>query len=763
MTESAERADSARPVVRVGVTQDGGIGTSERLAMNRTGSFDWDLDAETFEIDEAGLLVFGVDPSTFTARPGALADLLDPAEKARLDIAVEEAITGGGNSYSAYFQVPLPDGTSQWTHAQAHILRTQDGRAHRIVGVVRDATAEVTHSAFVLELEKRRQRQTNIVERTTAALSRAVTVDDVTASLTGTGGLARIGADGLALGLVENSDIRMVAVSEDTPESLAGLGSGGLNRELPLTDAIRSGRPRFINSSADLFRRYPALRAFSGRLKFSSAAYLPLVAQARPLGGFALFYRNPVVFNADERILCLGLAAIVAQSLQRAMLFDEERQFATDLQAAMLPRSIQDVEGGDIAVRYHAAWSGRQIGGDWYDVISLPNQRYGLVVGDVQGHDAHAAAIMGQLRIALRAYAAEGHPPATVMARASRFLAELDTDRFATCTYLQVDLASGAVRAARAGHFGPMIRHSDGRVGSPHVRGGLPLGISTALGNEEFPETRLDLVPGETLVLYTDGLVEEPGADLDTGVAALAQEIAAGPPDAEALADHLSERLWERWGSGDDVALLVLRRRPDTGSPRAPRLHQYIHQADPEGLSDARALVRQALNDWGMGDLADDAELVTGELLVNVLLHTEGGAVLTLEVLPEPTRRVRLSVQDRSSVWPRRRTPGETSTSGRGLLLLDAVTTRWGIEPRGEGKAVWCEIGPPPPPSAPPPAPDAVAVLRPDAAAAPDTTAAGAAGGATARAPGGSASRTGDVPTPDTDRTTVVRRPEPDS
>lgn len=255
----------------------------------------------------------------------------------------------------------------------------------------------------------------------------------------------------------------------------------------------------------------------------------------------------------------------------------------------------------------------------------------------------------------------------------------------------------------RAGHLGPLIRHLDGRVGSPQVRGGLPLGTSTDLQDEEYPETRLDLVPGETFVLYTDGLVEEPGADLDTGIDALRNEVSTGPAGAEALADHLSERLWERWGSGDDVALLVLRRSPDVGSSHAPRLHQYIHQADPEGLSDARAIVRQALADWDMAEFADDAELVTGELLVNVLLHTEGGAVLTLEVLPEPVRRIRLSVQDRSSAWPRRRTPGETSTSGRGLLLLDAVATRWGIEPRGEGKAVWCEIGPAPPPATLPP------------------------------------------------------------
>ncbi len=153
--------------------------------------------------------------------------------------------------------------------------------AHRIVGVVRHATAEVTHSAFVLDLEKRRQRQTNIVERTTSAMSRAVTVADVTAALTGPGGLARLGADGLALGLVENSALNIVALSGESLEVLDGLGSGGLDRNLPLADTIRSGRPRFITSLAALARRYPELEPHLGKLRFRAAAYLPLVAQAR--------------------------------------------------------------------------------------------------------------------------------------------------------------------------------------------------------------------------------------------------------------------------------------------------------------------------------------------------------------------------------------------------------------------------------------------------------------------------------------------------
>ncbi|WP_418955434.1 SpoIIE family protein phosphatase [Streptomyces tritici] len=696
MTEHDRRPSAGSPPRQApDEPRNGEIGPTERLAMNRTGSFDWDLTAGTIDVDDAGLLVFGLDPATFDSRPASVVTMLDADERARLEGVIREAIISGNTSYSAYFRTERGDGAVQWTHVQARILRDAEGMAHRIVGIVRDATAEVTHSAFVLELEKRREVQTNIVERTTHALSRAVTVDDVTAALTGPGGLARLGADGLALGLVENGALNIIALSGESLEVLNDFRSRRLDRGLPLAETVLSGRPRFVTSLPTLGRDFPALAPYLERLRFRAAAYLPLVAQARSIGGMALFYRGRTAFNADERNLSLGLAAIVAQSLQRALLFDEERELATGLQETMLPRRIPEISGGEIAVRYHAAWSGRQVGGDWYDVVPLPRGRVGVVVGDVQGHDTHAAAIMGQLRIALRAYAGEGHAPATVLARASRFLAELDTNRFATCTYAQVDLSTGTVRAVRAGHLGPLIRHTDGRVGRPKLRGGLPLGLASVFGEEEYPETRLDLVPGETLVLYTDGLVEQPGSDIESGMEALAAAVSSGPPQAEALADHLSEQLWERWGPGDDVALLVLRRSPDPGTPRAPRIHQYIHQADPQGLSDARAAVGQALRDWNMPELADDAELLTGELLVNVLLHTEGGAVLTLEVLPEPVRRVRLSVQDRSSAWPRRRTPGEAATSGRGLLLLDALSDRWGVEPRGEGKAVWCEIGPP--------------------------------------------------------------------
>ncbi|WP_326695376.1 SpoIIE family protein phosphatase [Streptomyces sp. NBC_01766] len=671
------------------------IGPGERLALNRMGSFDWDLRSGTLEFDEPGLAVFDLRPGEYDGRPESLVSRIPSEEGSRLDAALMQAIRDGRSSYGVYFQLRRRTGVRQWTHVRGRVLRDEQGVPYRVVGIVRNATAELTEFTTISPVEAGRRRLTTMLQGTTDALSRAVTVDDVTAVLTGEGGLERFGADGLALGLVVGGALDLVALSGDSMNVLEDLRRHRLDDSLPLAEVVLTQRPRFVTSPAELSQRFPRLRPYARRLEADAAAFLPLIAQARSIGALALFYRGRNSFSSEDRNLCLGLAGIVAQSLQRAMLFDQEREFATGLQSFMLPRRIPEVPGAEIAVRYHAAWSGREVGGDWYDVVPLPRGRVGIVVGDVQGHDTHAAAIMGQLRIALRAYAGEGHSPATVLARASRFLAELDTERFATCTYAQIDLTSGGIRAVRAGHLGPLIRHTDGRVGWPNLRGGLPLGLATDFGREEYPETRLDLVPGETLVLCTDGLVEEPGADIGVGMEALADAVGGGPVGAEELADHLADRLWERWGTGDDVALLVLRRAPDPGTPQAPRIHQYIHQADPEGLAEARTVLRNALEAWGMAELVDDVELAAGELLVNVLLHTEGGAVLTLEVLPEPVRRIRLWVKDRSSAWPRRRTPGEAATSGRGLMLIDAVSARWGVEPRGDGKAVWCEFEPP--------------------------------------------------------------------
>ncbi|WP_155054277.1 SpoIIE family protein phosphatase [Streptomyces blattellae] len=663
------------------------------LALNRMGSFDWDLDTGLLHMDAQAHEVFDLRPDEYDGRPETLTVRVPRPEAHRIDALVAQAMKDGSENYGAYFRIRRRDGDLRWTHTQGSIRRDETGRPRRIIGIVRDATQELS------EIEARRdeaaqdearRRQTNVVQLTTAALAYARTVQDVIDVLKDTNGLTHLGATSLVMGLVEAGRIRLVA------EGPAGSFVPGtlitrIDERYPMSEVVRTLAPRFIESPEEFAEGYPILWPHITDLNITSAAYLPLIAQAKPIGAVGLLYSDRRGFTPDERNVLVALGSSIAQSLQRAMFYEQEKDLAAGLQQAMLPRTIPSVPGADVAVRYRSAALGRDIGGDWYDLIPLPGGRVGAVIGDVQGHDTHAAAVMGQLRIVLRAYAAEGHTPATVMARASVFLHELDTDRFATCLYAEADLSTGVVQVVRAGHIDPLVRQTDGTCRRIAVEGGLPLGLSAEFGGLEYPVSTIELDPGDTLLLCTDGLVEQPGADLDDGMQTLAAMIKTGPDDVRDLAERLIDVAEER-GGDDDVALLLLRRRSLDSPKPAGRLQQHVAPGDPEALIQARHMIRAAVQAWGVGERADEIELVADELITNALMHTEGSAVVTLRHLAGSDRRLRVEVEDSSSALPRRRDAGESGVSGRGLLLVDLLTDVWGVEARGGGKCVWCEF-----------------------------------------------------------------------
>ncbi|QOV44303.1 serine/threonine-protein phosphatase [Streptomyces chromofuscus] len=664
------------------------------LALNQMGSFDWDLDNGLFHMDAQAYEVFDLSPDEYDGRPESLTVRVPSAEGRRLDSLVAQAIKDGSENYGAYFRIRRRDGTLRWTHTQGYIRRDDTGRPRRIIGIVRDATTELNEYAArrdqtAWNLAARRD-QTNVVQLITAALANARTVQDVIDVLKDTHGVTHLGATSLVMGLVEAGRIRLVA---EGPEGslVPGTEFTRINEPYPMSEVVRTLSPRFIESPEDFAEGYPILWPHITDLDITSAAYLPLIVQARPIGAMGLLYNDRRGFTTEERNILVALGSSIAQSLQRAMFYEQEKDLAGGLQQAMLPRTIPSVRGADVAVRYRSASLGRDIGGDWYDLIPLPGGRVGAVIGDVQGHDTHAAAVMGQLRIVLRAYAAEGHTPATVMARASVFLHELDTDRFATCLYAEADLATGVVQVVRAGHIDPLIRAPDGTCRRAPVQGGLPLGLSAEFGSLAYPVGTIELDPGHTLILCTDGLVEQPGADLDDGMQILTALIASGPQDVWKLADSLIDVAEER-GGDDDVALLLLRRRGIDAPQSGGRLQQHVAPGDPEALRQARHMIRAAVRAWGAADSSDEVELVADELITNALMHTEGAAIVTLRVLSDTDRRLRVEVEDSSSALPRRREAGESCVSGRGLLLVDILADVWGVEARGGGKCVWCEF-----------------------------------------------------------------------
>jgi PAS domain S-box-containing protein len=667
------------------------------LALNRMGSFDWDLDTGLLGMDAQAHTLFDLTPEEYDGRPGSLLPRIPGSEARRLDTVLVRAMNEGRDNYGTYLRVRRRDGTLRWLHTQGCIRRDGTGHPRRIIGIVRDATEELDDSAGRAERAARatgRREQTDVVQVTTAALAHAHTVEDVIDVVKDSHRLALLGTTSLVLGLVEADRIRLVAEGPGGA-FVPGTGSTRIDEPHPMSEAVRTLSPCFIESPQDFAERYPVLWPGITGLDITSAAYLPLVAQARPIGGMGLLYRDRRGFTPQERTILVALGSSIAQSLQRAMLYEQDKDLAQGLQQAMLPRTIPSVPGADVAVRYRSGYAGgslgRDIGGDWYDLIPLPGGRVGAVIGDVQGHDTHAAAVMGQLRIVLRAYAAEGHPPATVMARASVFLHELDTDRFATCLYAEADLSTGVVRTVRAGHIDPLVRRGDGTCRRVDVEGGLPLGLSAEFGSLEYPVSAIELEPGQSLVLCTDGLVERPGADLDDGVRDLCAFIGDCPDDVRDLADRLIERAEER-GGDDDVALLVLRRRALAEQRPAGRLEQHVAPGDPEALSRTRHLIHALVRSWGAGERSHDVELVAGELITNALMHTEGAAIVTLRLLTGTDRRLRIEVEDSSSALPVRRQPDVHAVSGRGLLLVDRLSDAWGVEARGGGKCMWCEF-----------------------------------------------------------------------
>ncbi|MEV7427386.1 MULTISPECIES: SpoIIE family protein phosphatase [unclassified Streptomyces] len=660
------------------------------LSLNRMGTFDWDIASGLLHLDAPALDVLGLRADEFDGRVRGLAALIPRGEVNRLDLVVERAFRDGSATYGAYLRIRRRDGTLYWAHTQGAIRRDGDGRPFRVIGVVRDATQELADSTARLELNAVRRVRTSVVEGTTAALAHARTVQDVIDVLKASHGLAHLGATSLVMGLMEAGRIHLVA---EGPEGsyVPGTRVTRTDEEYPMSEVVTTLSPRFIESAEEFADSYPLLWPHISGLGINKAAYLPLIAQARPVGALGLLYRDRGGFTAEDRNLLVALGSSIAQSLQRAVLFEQEHDLAEGLQQAMLPRRIPAVEGAEIAVRYRSARLGRDIGGDWYDVIPLPGGRVGTVIGDVQGHDTHAAAVMGQLRIVLRAYAAEGHTPATVMARASVFLHELDTDRFATCVYAEADLTTGLVQVVRAGHVDPLVRDADGSCRRVLVPGGLPLGLSAAFGVLDYPVETVELDPGQALLLYTDGLVEQPGADLDDGMQLLAGLVADGPRDLQALADRLCEVVDARGGE-DDVAVLLLRRGGARPERSAGRLQQHVPKADPQALSTVRHMIRAAVSAWGAGERSDGIELAADELITNALTHAESAATVVVRVLPRAERRIRVEVEDGSSALPHRRDAGASGVSGRGLLLVEELADGWGVESRGSGKCVWCEF-----------------------------------------------------------------------
>jgi PAS domain S-box-containing protein len=360
---------------------------------------------------------------------------------------------------------------------------------------------------------------------------------------------------------------RVVVRDTSTTRAKVGYEVGDLITA-PLTDpaasAVWRGKPVLARNPAEIRRQVAYTRGHMEAVLAQgvhTVMAVPLIARGITLGiaGFSRAGHPEPYGEADVRLVS-DLVSRAAVHIDNARLYTREHTTALTLQRSLLPRHIPQVPGLDIAYRYQPASQTAEVGGDWFDVIPLNTGQVALVVGDVTGHSIHAAAIMGQLRTTTAALARLGCPPGEIMAQLSDVAAEHGEETGATCLYALYDPASRRCRFTSAGHLPPALRHPGGRVEFLDVPGGMMLGVCQR--HNRYPATGTDLPPGSVLALYTDGLVEQPGQDIGTGMARLARTLAACP--AQPL-DDLCDSVLTGLGpcARDDIALLLTRTTTD--------------------------------------------------------------------------------------------------------------------------------------------------------------------------------------------------------
>jgi anti-sigma regulatory factor (Ser/Thr protein kinase) len=682
------------------------------LAALATGLWHWDTAAKlvTVDAEAARLLGLPAEPTTLT----------EVQTRARLHPEDWNEITG---------VVPLAvdEGTLAEVRIrimdeQGNVLRVvrsrskpsfdPERRAYELIGTLQEVTEPTpgTRAArSAVTGDWRRSREAFLLDAG-RALAEARSTAEV---LRVAGGLSMPGfsPDGLVVFGVEGDRLTITGQHGHQPGDMSPFSDMPLTTDYPAAEVVRTGRAVYLSSPEEYKARYPATWPLARHFGRRSWAFLPLTAAGRPMGAWMAAFAYPVAFTPDERAVLTTVARMLAQALSRAGAEESERELTEGLQRSMLPSLGPEIPGMQVTARYIPTGGGLQVGGDWYDMIPLPSGRFALAMGDVQGHDVRAAGLMGQLRIALRAYASEGHRPDAVLTRASRFLHGITHDdqmtdiRFATCVYVEADPATGMLEIARAGHPDPAIRMADGTVMMRPTAGGLPLGVDP---DADYPTTRFALEPGETLMLCTDGLIETGGHDLDTGWRRLRTILEEHPGDdgvdLESLADalvqgvhgpsshHTTGPLADR--REDDIALLLLGRPLDgAGRPAIRRTLLSVAQDEPDRIAEARRHLRELLHDWASPEQIDSAVLLVSEMVTNVLVHTDTDALLLAEVTGEAgARGLRVQVTDAGDDLPHKRRPGELASSGRGLMLIELLADAWGVNPRGEGKSIWFEL-----------------------------------------------------------------------
>ena len=662
-----------------------------------------------------------------------------------------------GRAWDGTFSSVRPGGSRLFIRAQAVPLRHPSGVIDGIVIVGRQATRRSS---------QQEQERIGLLERIGERLARSLELDTTLRHVAET--LVPQLADHCFIDLFQGDKLfRRAQINAGGWEAAPGTWAAvGEQINYPeghfCQQAMARGDPVLVSNL--VYTEFPAPNARSMRASedvgLISIVAAPLVARGELLGVISLALsrlteREDYHYDIGDRDFLGAVASRVAVAIDNAMLFEEERRTALAFQTSLLPQVKPTFDGLDVAWRYvpakpletHGQGIQTQVGGDWYDLIPLSAGRVGIVIGDVEGRGARAAAIMGQLRATLRAFAQDDKAPAEILRKLDDWCRTLGTgpsddgDAFtprASCTYLIYDAWSRTLSFANAGHDAPLVV-TDGNVAELDIEHhGVLLGVrgTGVAGLPTYREEMRTLKPGTTLVLYTDGLTDRrqradgsghyTEAEARQMLCAAVREVAGAP--AEVIAQAA-----ERAVPGDiddDMAIVVVSTsREDLAS------WQATFPAEAIRVSEARRQAQFTFERWGLPrDQIELACLLVSEVVTNVVLHTAAPArrrhrmalepagaparpgAGTVAVPPgwdadefgdgfpsSPARTFTLRLRrGAAAVWvevfdadmrlPRIRSAAETDEGGRGLYLVDQLATRWGSRPIKDGKAVWFEV-----------------------------------------------------------------------
>lgn len=510
----------------------------------------WTLNLRTGKLSE----LFGPSPlgQLLAGDEATLEDCLSRVHRddvARLRDAMETS--NQGRDYEQQFRMFDLVGDERWLWARARYL---PGDTPRLVGFIDDVTDRVQLVRRLADRRRIEAAQGRQVTELAAKLVSATTADEVT-GLLAEDFVPIFGGTSASVMLVEDNVLRSAPSTVERTGVIGMIdGRDATDASFPMGAVTQDRQPRFFESRAEMLERFPTVHDLLRHTNAQSWATVPIFGDRRvALGVWQVAWDQPHHTTPDERALMLTLAGLAGQALQRVNRQQAELELADAIQRRMLPPQLPDFDDINVTARYLPARAGWRVCGDFYDVIRLPERQVGLLVGDVQGHGVEAAAAMGQIRIAFRAYAANQEDPGMVVAETNRLLTETGEIVFATCGYLVLDLDSGEMRAAWAGQPPALIATTEG-FGTWQPETGPPVGVDS---NSKYPVTTRMLAPDETLLMCSDGLVESSRVHMDDGLQRVGRALRAMAADVDDAATSLASLTPA--GRGDDIAFLIAR------------------------------------------------------------------------------------------------------------------------------------------------------------------------------------------------------------